>query len=158
MISFFLSVIRPVGLVLILAAAAVTDLVSKRIPNRLIRIGLYLWLICQILAFPGWIRLLQRAAGAVLMAAVLFLLAVLADRLFHKRGLGSGDIKLLFIVTLFLGVMNTLNALFAALLAALVLIVAGLFKKSIWGWFKGSFPFAPFIAFGTILVIIFKGL
>ena len=67
--------------------------------------------------------------------------------------MGIGDIKLAFLMGLFLGWPNILVALFLAFLigAAVGLILIALSKKT----FKSEVPFAPFLVTGTLLAMFF---
>lgn len=67
-----------------------------------------------------------------------------------KEGLGGGDIKLSFLLGLFLGFPNIIIALYIAFLTgAAIAIILILWKKK--SFTKGSLPFGPFLVMGGIL-------
>lgn len=100
------------ALVGVMAAAAISDLRSRRIPNQLIVTGLVLGLTFQALA--GWPALLGglASAGAALLLGVL---------LFAIGAMGAGDGKLMAVTGAFLGPQLTLVALLTAAVAGGVL-------------------------------------
>lgn len=89
--------------------------------------------------------------SSVLVAFALafsFLGIVVATR---GRGMGSGDIPLVFLLGLFLGWPYSLLAIFLAfLLGATVSIVLLFFRKKTFGQ---TVPFAPFLILGSIIVL-----
>lgn len=87
----------------------------------------------------------------VFVAAVLALAFLLVVVLTRGRGMGSGDIPLVFLIGLFLPWPKSTVAIFLAFLAgaivAVLLLVGG--KKK----FGQTIPFAPFLALGTIIAL-----
>lgn len=83
-------------------------------------------------------------------AAIFFLAIVLVSK---GEWMGVGDIKLAFLMGLFLGFPNILVALFGGVLMGAIigvgLIIAG--KKTL----KSEVPFAPFLVGGTFLALFF---
>lgn len=90
----------------VIAAAAVSDLKSRRIPNLLILAGLALALAWHVLGPPGRWSFDRDAAGAVGAAGWLFgasaLLAVFFP-FYALRAMGAGDVKLMMVVGAFFG-------------------------------------------------------
>lgn len=107
-----LHLLTMVVLVVLLIAAITSDVKSRRIPNKLILIGLASGFIFQLL--PG-------AQGA--KAAVLGGLTGLAIFIpfYMLRTLGAGDVKLFAVVGVFLGVKPTLYAALWTMIAGGVL-------------------------------------
>lgn len=86
------------------------------------------------------------AAGA----AAFFLLIVLISR---GRWMGLGDVKLAFLMGLFLGYPHILLALFFSFfLGAIIGIILVIFKKKT---LKSEIPFGPFLVAGTFLAFFF---
>jgi prepilin peptidase CpaA len=93
----------PLALTLLLtAAAAVWDLRTGMIPNRLVAAGAALTLLCSFaLAAPGGLGALGRTGLSMLMGAVL--VSIVPALLYRMGGLGGGDLKLLAVVGAALG-------------------------------------------------------
>ena len=90
------------------------------------------------------------------MAFLFFLLIALAFKFIRgKDGMGGGDIKLAFVLGLFLGFPNIIVALYLAFLTgAIGGIILILWKKK--SPKKAILPFGPFLIIGT-LVCLFWG-
>ncbi len=117
------------------------DLEYQAIPNNLIVI-LLLWATLWQLLYPE-ISLGKAFSGAALGGGLLLLIAVIS-----KGGMGGGDIKLMFVMGLYLGLSLTALALFLGFLSGsvigLILIVLRYKTR------KDPIPFAPFLTVGII--------
>lgn len=82
--------------------------------------------------------------GAILGFALLYLIAVVS-----KGGMGGGDVKLFFVVGLFLGVAKTLLTLFIASLLGVIVGYSTIILKKRND--KKPFPFGPYIAISALL-------
>ena len=114
---------------------------------------LLLCAIVMLLDNPSFEVILLKVIGFVAMGA-LFYLVNLVYKLSKKRdGLGSGDILLVMIGGLMLGIYQMLYALLIACLSALIiLLIVSLLKKE-----KGKeYPFAVFLTSG-IAIALFSG-
>jgi prepilin signal peptidase PulO-like enzyme (type II secretory pathway) len=87
------------------------------------------------------------------LAFLFFLFIALGFKLIRgKDGMGGGDIKLAFVLGLFLGFPNIILALYLAFLtAAVVGIILILWKKK--NLRSTSLPFGPFLIFGAVVCI-----
>lgn len=133
--------------VAILAVAAFADLHDRIIPNELVLFGLVAWLLAMLLApYPekSW---LQALGGGAAGFAFFYLLAVLVP-----GGMGMGDVKLVLIMGLFLGLNWIGMALIFAFVAGGILSAALLLGRRIGR--KGHLPFGPFLAVGGIITVI----
>jgi leader peptidase (prepilin peptidase)/N-methyltransferase len=136
------------ALAVILVAAAATDLEERIIPNRLMAAGAVLALVLWTIADPA--RLPENLiAGAV--AGGLLLLAAVA----YPAGMGMGDVKLAAVMGLFLGKLVG-PALFIGF-AAGALVGIGLVAAHGSAARKQAVPFAPFLALGGVLALLFGG-
>ena len=138
------------GLVLVLLLVPVTliDLDHRIIPNRLMLIGAILAPPLLLLSEPD--ALVEHLVAAV-AAGGFFLVAVLA----YPRGMGMGDVKLAFVLGLFLG-RDVGPALFVALVAGTLVGAAVIARKGAAEGRKTAVPFGPFLALGA-LVALFAG-
>jgi leader peptidase (prepilin peptidase) / N-methyltransferase len=138
------------GLVLVLLLVPVTliDLDHRIIPNRLMLIGAVAAPALVAVTQPG--ALLEHAIAAV-AAGGFFLIAVLA----YPRGMGEGDVKLAFVLGLFLG-RDVGPALLVALVAGTLVGAAVIARKGVAEGRKTAVPFGPFLALGGV-VALFAG-
>lgn len=86
------------------------------------------------------------ALGSLGIALPLLGLSLVMDRVLGRESLGGGDIKLLFVLGLYLSLLEMLLLLVAACLLALVWAL---------GRGKGEIPFGPFLAGGWLAVVLF---
>lgn len=165
-------------LLVLVAVAAGFDLKSRRIPNRLVVIGLIASLVLHIIfssidGFKAWGLGLLVGFGSFLPLYVL-------------RAMGAGDVKLMAMVGSFLGPMSGLGAVLTTLVVggALAIVVAlwrGIFKETLTNirfvltlaLFKtlsgggvrlerlptsaGNLPYAVAIAVGTLIHLLLVG-
>ena len=101
-----------------------------------------------LLAEPLPQTLFDMALGALAVPGALLLLSLAMDKVLGRESLGGGDIKLLFVLGLYLGWAEMLLLLLAAcILGILWALRPG--KKN------AAIPFAPFLSAAAILVTIF---
>ncbi|MFA6472161.1 MAG: prepilin peptidase [Candidatus Latescibacterota bacterium] len=139
-------------LVCILLVALITDLQYMIIPDRLTFPGAFIGLAFS-LRF-GWHGLLRSFEGALVGLAILFIMSLIGKILYKKESMGVGDYKLITVTGFFLG------PLFNGCAMVLAITIGG-----IWGTIqlisgkkegKDEIPFAPFIAAGCFLVMLFR--
>ena len=86
---------------------------------------------------------------ACAIPAVLLALVLALEKLWGREAMGGGDIKLLFVLALYLGWGQLLLALLAGCLLGLVWTVAA--RR------QGAIPLGPFLAAGALLTVCFGG-
>jgi leader peptidase (prepilin peptidase) / N-methyltransferase len=136
------------GLVLVLLLVPITliDLDHRIIPNKLTLLGAVLAPAILALTAPDAIPEHLIAAAA---AGGFFLLAALA----YPRGMGMGDVKLAFVLGLFLG-RAVAPALFVALVAGTLVGAAIIARKGAAEGRKTAVPFGPFLALGGVVALL----
>jgi leader peptidase (prepilin peptidase)/N-methyltransferase len=107
-------------------------------------------------AKPVWRSLINAAGGAVFLAGPMWLLALVYARVRGREGLGFGDIKLLVLLGVFLG-------LGEGLLALLIGAVAGSLIGIVYIWLARKraatyeLPFGTFLCAGAATVVLLLG-
>ncbi|GGG04622.1 hypothetical protein GCM10010913_28070 [Paenibacillus aceti] len=135
------------GIGLLLSALSVlvtyTDLAARIIPNEIVlAFGGALLIAAPITSGePLWVHLLGAASGS----AVLLLLAALTS----GRGVGMGDVKLLFILGWAVGFPGSLITLF---LASLLALGAGLLQMIWRGSKQRTIAFGPYLTVAALIV------
>lgn len=128
----------------ILIIVSFVDLKHNIIPNYIVIITLIAGIL---FIFIGDISLISALLGMLSGGGLLFLLAMIPN------ALGGGDIKLMFALGAFLGVGNTIRAIFLAfILAAIISMFLILFKIK---GRKDYIPFGPFLALGSFIAFYF---
>jgi len=159
-------------LLLLVAAAAVNDLASRRIPNLLLLSGLVAALVLHAISPDPGSALLSSAGGAA-TGLVIFLPFYLV------RGMAAGDVKMMATIGAFTGPEEALNIAVLAwcaggVMAVVLIIWRGRLRQAltnIWGILRpallrlpavphtmretsGSIPYGVAIAAGTIYVLL----
>ena len=142
-------------LISVLWPAAVSDHKAYRIPNRLLVIGLIFWAVLTALTaffLPESLGLMLRseliATAAITLICLLLMVAV-------KGGLGMGDMKLMMLMALFLGIEAVCYSMFYSILVAFIEAVFLLVTKR--KGRKDHMAFAPCLLIGTLLCSILSG-
>ncbi len=145
-------------LLFLLLAVAFIDLKHRIVPNRLVAAGLITGIIFYLpklasywLNLPQWFLVRQEPLDALFG----FLLGggiMLAIFLVSRGGMGAGDIKLMAMIGLFVGLRGTAVVLFVGfILGALVgiaFIITGRLTR------KDALPFAPFLSLGALVEVL----
>ena len=137
------------ALLAVLFVAALTDLETRRIPNRLTVAGLVLVITMTALFQPIFVA--ERLLFAILAFAFF-----LAAALVRPGGLGLGDVKLVAVIGAALGAASVVAIGLALLLGALVGLAVALAR----GWQQArdvALPLAPFLAAGSAITLLFSG-
>ncbi|MPY92965.1 MAG: prepilin peptidase [Acidimicrobiia bacterium] len=137
-----------------LLALSLIDLDCRRVPNRVLAVGLALSValfVAGAAATGDWAALGRAVAGGLVGAGLLG-----AVHLASPGGMGMGDVKLAALCVLLLG-WGGLRLVFAGLFAAFLLgavVGVGLLVAGRAGR-RTAVPFAPFLAAGTVAVVTF---
>jgi leader peptidase (prepilin peptidase)/N-methyltransferase len=134
-----------IALVLIVIPAATIDFTDLIIPNSLMAIGAALALALGTSLDPSGEpgRLIAGAGAAA---------ALLAIALAYPRGMGMGDVKLVGVMGLFLGI-AVIPALLIAVVSGTVVGVVVLTRKGVTAGRQTKLPFGVFLAFGAVAAI-----
>lgn len=123
---------------------AYSDLDRRVIPDEALQAGL----LYRMLAAPLSGNILSDLAGAfagiAVMAAILFTVSVMYEKVRSRRAIGGGDIKLLILAGAYLGVWDALTAMFAACMLALIFSAGD----------RQPFPWGPAIAVGVFAMAV----
>lgn len=167
-------------LVCILMAVALIDLDTFTIPNGFVLAGCALWLVAIWFMpapradafsvgslFAGWVHpggalALDGIVGAVVVAGGVLLLSIAFDAVTKRSSLGGGDVKLLFMVGLFLGLAGSmLNLLVACVMGLAFAVARGLSASSSSDDGDAgesirtkAIPFGPAIAAATVFTLL----
>lgn len=144
-LEWSLALVRDWLLVAFLMVVSFIDLEHLRIPDVLTLGSFAVFALWQLLL--PWQSHSSAALGAVVGWGLLFAIAVVS-----RGGMGGGDIKLAAVLGLYLGFPGILLALGLAFIlgaaVGLLLVISGVKGR------KDPIPFGPFLAFGSLVVIL----
>ncbi len=133
--------------VVLLVPVTLIDLDHRIIPNTLMLIGTVAAVVILLLTDPGALTehvIAGVAAGGFLLVAALI----------KPGGMGMGDVKLAFVMGLFLG-RNVAPALLAGFLVGSIVGGVIMAKLGVQAGRKTKVPFGPFLAFGGLVGLFF---
>ena len=133
-----LALVRDLGLTACLYGLSLSDFKSYEIPDGFIVFGIVWWLI---FGFN-----VQGLIAGVVIAGSVLLLSLIMDKVLKKESMGGGDIKLFFVVGLYLGLYGSLFNLILACVFGLLLVVV--LKQN-------KIPFGPAIAMATYISLLY---
>jgi len=132
--------------VLLLVPVTVIDIDFRIIPNKLMIAGVVAAPLILVLTQPG--QLPEHLIAAVAAGGFLLVAAIA-----YPAGMGMGDVKLAFVMGLFLG-RDVGVALLVALVAGSIAGLAIMARKGVAEGRKTAVPFGPFLAFGGIVGLL----
>ena len=140
----------------ILAGSLLLLLSLVDVAKRIIPDAILFWLAAIRILFVFILRepfldtAVSMAAGACLVPGALLILVLLADHLTQKESMGGGDIKLLFVLGLYLDWMQMLLLLLTASLLGILAALPDVLRKE-----KKAIAFGPFLSAGCFFVVWF---
>ena len=138
--------LRYLVLVCMLMGLSLVDMDKYIIPDRFIIAGIVWWAATvPLMAEPWKLQFKDGLLGAFVIAGAMLVLSLVFDKVTGKESLGGGDVKLLFMAGLYLGL---LTGLFNLILACIVgiIFVAVMKQKKI--------PFGPAISIAVFFSIM----
>ena len=128
---------RDLGLIACLYGLSLSDLKSYEIPNGFIIFGIIWWLIFSF-SLDGLV------SGVVISGSIL-IITLIMEKILKKEAMGGGDIKLFFMVSLYLGLSVSLFNIILACVIGLLFVLIGK---------KNMIPFGPSISIATYVSML----
>ena len=141
--KFFLMIILTCALIVTI----VSDFLYYYISDRVLVMS-YMSIIVVYLTFRTYDELFGYIFASVIIFLVMIGIKLIGNQLFKKESLGDGDIKLMAVLGLALGLLNSFVSLFVSSCIALVYSLIVLSKNK-----EGIIPFGPFLIMGAMIVI-----
>lgn len=134
----------------ILFVLTLTDIDDMTIPDECHIAAAASWLAAEPFIFSGWTDAALHVFAGLLFGGGLFGISLLMDRVMGRDTLGGGDIKLIAVTGLYLGIIGTLFTLIIACIGGLLFNTINKSSE------KGkSFPFGPWIAAAAAIMLLF---
>ncbi len=137
--------LRDLGLICVLYGLSLCDLNTYEIPDGFIIFGIIWWFIFFIFNF-NVNSLIDSLLGGFMISGLLLVLSLIMDKLLKKETLGGGDIKLFFMVGLYLGLFSSF---FNLILSCIIGIIFVFILKA------EKIPFGPCISIGTYISLAY---
>lgn len=147
--------IKTIAVASLMWPMAQIDYKYKRIPNKLIVLGLIYRLLIFIFEIIFFREGLLSTIVFELIASVGIGAILLLSLLIIKNGIGMGDIKFFMLMGLFLGAYRLISAVFIVMIIAFFIALYKLIIKK--EGKKAEFAFGPSIAIGSLISFIIFG-
>lgn len=139
--------LRNLILTCVLFGLSIVDLMKFEIPDGYIITGIVAWLITSLLIpLPFLMQLKHGLLGGFVISGFMLLITLIFEHIAKKEGMGGGDIKLFFMVGLYLGLPVSLLNLILACFIGLIFVL--LLKQS-------KIPFGPSISIATYISLLY---
>ena len=141
--------LRNWGFLCCLFLLSLVDAEIKEIPDGCLIAAVLIWVLTLPFLWSGLRDLLLHVGAGIAYGAGVLLLSLAMDRLLKKESLGGGDVKLLAVIGLYLGFVQTL---FCLLLSCVIGLAQALLRE------KGKekqFPFGPALSAAAALMLFF---
>ena len=135
----------------LLLTVTFTDLEKGKIPNSVILVGVIAGLYMSLIFWP--LNFINSLIAFLAGGGIMIFWAVTGKLLFKKESLGAGDIKLVAMAGIFLGLQNTLLALFLSFLSATIAGISMILLKK--ARINSRLPFAPFLTSGALISLMY---
>ena len=142
-IDFYISTIISCALIVTI----ISDFLYYYISDRVIVISWILILITLFYFLPSS-DVIMRIVISIVSFLFMYGIKILGNSMFERESLGDGDIKLMAVIGLALGLLGTLISLVFASIIGLIFSII-LIKK----YKEGIIPFGPFLLIGCLLVL-----
>lgn len=95
-------------------------------------------------------------AGGLIFAGILLVTLLAWELIVHKEGMGMGDVKLALLLGMWLGWLHPVLPLMALIASSVIGLIVGVGVLAVRRESR-PFPFGPWLAVGTIVVIVCSG-
>ena len=147
-INFFIATI----ITCMLLVTIVSDFMYYYISDRVLIIG-SLALLAVNYYFLNMSDVFYNIISAVIIFAVMYFIKICGNITFKKESLGDGDIKLMGVIALGFGLINSFITLFIGSLVGLIFSLIIIKKNK-----EGIIPFGPFLLIGALCTIYFSNI
>lgn len=144
--NFFISTILTCALIVTI----VSDFKYYYISDRVLIISGILLLIVLFI-FLKRTDFYYRLVASIVLFLFMFGVKILGNSMFETESMGDGDIKLMAVIGIALGIINSFVALFFAAVLGLIFSLIIMYKNK-----DHLIPFGPFILMGALLVVYFS--
>ena len=141
--QFFLIVILTCALIVTI----VSDFLYYYISDRVLVIS-YISILVVLFAYHGYEEVFMNVFASLLIFLVMIGIKVIGNHLFKRESLGDGDIKLMAVLGLALGLLNSFVGLFISSCVALIYSFFVIRKNK-----DSMIPFGPFLIIGALIIL-----
>ena len=136
----------------VLFVLTLTDIDDMIIPDGCHIVAVIAWIAAEPFLFDGWKGVVSHVAAALIYGGGLLAVSLILDRIMGRDTLGGGDIKLIAVTGLYLGMIGNLFTLMLSCIMGL--LFNAIIKRSSDDGDR-AFPFGPWIAGAAAIMLLF---
>ena len=136
----------------VLFVLTLTDIDDMIIPDGCHIVAVIAWIAAEPFLFDGWKGVISHVAAALIYGGGLLAVSLILDRIMGRDTLGGGDIKLIAVTGLYLGMIGNLFTLMLSCIMGL--LFNAIIKRSSDDGDR-AFPFGPWIAGAAAIMLLF---
>lgn len=136
----------------VLFVLTLTDIDDMIIPDGCHIVAVIAWIAAEPFLFDGWKGVISHVAAALIYGGGLLAVSLILDRIMGRDTLGGGDIKLIAVTGLYLGMIGNL---FTLMLSCIMGLIFNAIIKRSSGDGDRAFPFGPWIAGAAAIMLLF---
>ena len=136
----------------VLFVLTLTDIDDMIIPDGCHIVAVIAWIAAEPFLFDGWKGVISHVAAALIYGGGLLAVSLILDRIMGRDTLGGGDIKLIAVTGLYLGMIGNLFTLMLSCIMGL--LFNAIIKRSSDDGDR-AFPFGPWIASAAAIMLLF---
>ena len=169
--EIFLQLLETAVFFLFLFLIGLSDAYMRKVPNRYLLGLIFLWtahmlslkIRSSLFDTLNWRVVIVRILSAAVIATSVLFVQFLFQVITKRKGIGAGDIKLFFVITLYLGFEKGLYVLFLSCILAVINNVWRIASENLSGQTakrhklreeNSSFPFGPSIVCSAVMVML----
>lgn len=152
----FIDNIRLLMILLLVIPISLIDYKKCIIPNKVIVVGIITRVVLYILEIFIDKSKAVSDLKSVGLGLMLILFFAIIGIFFIKNGFGMGDIKLMFMLVLYLGFSSSFSSIFIALIFSLIVAIVLMIRRK--KNRKDTLPFAPCILMGMYISVFLSGM
>lgn len=134
----------------ILIINIISDIEYMIILDEVLLFGICLIIVLYLILF-GFNACAYHIISGVISFFIMYLIKIIGDLLFKKESMGGGDIKLMYLFGLVLGIDLSIVSIFLATFIAFPIAIIVLLRQK-----DNLIPFGPFLSMAAILLLISK--
>jgi leader peptidase (prepilin peptidase)/N-methyltransferase len=142
-------------LICCLFCLSLVDMEKYIIPDGILIFAAAVWLVFAPFVYDGWMDAGKGLLAAIIYGGGILLVSLALDKILKKDSLGGGDIKLIAVIGLYLGLVAPLFMMILACVTGLLfLVIRNKFVKNS----PEQMPFGPFISAAAAVMLLYGDL
>lgn len=143
------TLLEHLGLIAVLYGLSICDFHTYEIPDGFIIFGCVWWILFEVIQGISIKECIIQILCALAVSGSVLLISLIMDKILKKESMGGGDIKLLFVVGLYMSLLtNVLNLVISCIIGLGFIVLSK----------QDKIPFGPAISIATVISLLYGNL